>query len=602
MFVLVPGSDAQVAGFLGVAWKTNSEPDLVGYHIYYGPRSGVYTNHISVDRDTKTTRIEALVPGAKYYLAMTAFNTDGTESPYSKELTNSLPTISAIPNQIITEDSVSGAVNFIVSDAETAASNLRINVRSSNPMLVPNEYVLHGGNGGQRSLMIVPQLEQSGRSEITVEVRDAHGATSVANFSVEVDAVNDEPVVFPIPDQIVREDTPTVTLPVYVFDAESQPDELWVIAISTNPLLIPDESIHITGNGNTRTLSFSPTKNGSGPCVIEVYALDVEGAFSMTPFTVQLEQSNDPPTISPIANMVLNEDTPGPIVPVHVSDIDDAPAQLVLSASSSNPSLVGADGILFGGVPGQPTMIIAPKPNQFGSCVVSLRVTDPGGASATNNFTVTVNPINDAPTLDVIPSFSIEEGSPPLTLHMAGINSGASNEIQTLRITTQSSHPGIIPAPQVTYVSPDASGSLLLAPVPGTNGASVITVFVSDGAPENAVTSRSFTVSVNSFNNPPVIYALPNLAVLRLPTPLRVDFSVQDPDTTADRLTVSGSSSDQTLLPDSNLVFAGTGTQRSLTMNPVLGRTGVATITVVVSDGSSAVSASFYVIVTVAGT
>jgi hypothetical protein len=142
----------------------------------------------------------------------------------------------------------------------------------------------------------------------------------------------------------------------------------------------------------------------------------------------------------------------------------------------------------------------------------------------------------------------------------------------------------------------------LLAPVPGTNGASVITVFVSDGAPENAVTSRSFTVSVNSFNNPPVIYALPNLAVLRLPTPLRVDFSVQDPDTTADRLTVSGSSSDQTLLPDSNLVFAGTGTQRSLTMNPVLGRTGVATITVVVSDGSSAVSASFYVIVTVAGT
>ena len=600
--VLVTGSNAQVPGFLSVTWRPNSEPNVAGYYIYYGPRSGAYTNRITVGRNANSARVEPLVPGGKYYLAMTAFNSEGTESAFSRELTNSLPTISAISDQSVDEDTVSGAISFTVSDAETVAGELRITARSSNPMLVPNEYVLHGGTGNQRSLMIVPQLEQAGQSEITVEVRDAQGATSVAKFSVSVEPANDDPVVFPIPNQIVREDAGAVTLPVYIFDAESDPDELWMIAVSANPSMIRDETIRIIGHGNTRTLSFVPVKDAYGPGVMQVYVLDPEGAFSMTEFTVDLQSVNDPPTISSVGSMVLNEDTPSPFVPVNVSDIDNAPADLVLSAFSSDPSLIGTEGIVFGGPPGKPSMVITPRPNQFGSCVVSLKVDDPAGGSSTNSFTVTVNGINDPPNIDAIPDFSIEEGSPPLTLPLSGINSGASNEIQSLDIAAVSSHPGIIPVPVVSYLSPNNFGSLLIAPLPDTNGTATITVFVTDGASDNGVTSRSFKVSVNTFNNPPVIHSLPNLAVLRLPNPLRIDFSVQDPDTTADRLTVSGYSSDLLLLPNSNLVFAGTGTQRSLTINPVLGRTGVATVTVVVSDGSAAVSTSFYVIVSVAGT
>jgi hypothetical protein len=178
---------------------------------------------------------------------------------------------------------------------------------------------------------------------------------------------------------------------------------------------------------------------------------------------------------------------------------------------------------------------------------------------------------------------------------LTGINSGASNELQSLVVSATSSRPEIIPTPQVDYVSPNNFGSLLIASLPNTNGAAVITVAVSDG---EATNSRSFTVSLQANNDPPVIYSLPDLAVLRLPTPLRLSFNVQDPDTSADRLTVTGYSSDPALLPGASLVFTGTGIQRTLTVYPVLGRTGVVMVTIVVSDGETAVSASFYVLVT----
>jgi fibronectin type III domain protein len=604
--VLAPGIHAKAASAaISVGWRANAEPDLAGYRVYYGTRSGVYSNYtsyVTVGREALTARLEGLLPGTKYYLTMTAFNSAGIESLPTRELTNTIPTITSIPGQLLAEDAASGSINFIISDTETAASQLRVSARSSNPRVVPSEYVLLGGTGNQRSLMIVPQLDQSGQSEITVDVRDAQGAVTSMRFSVDVEALNDTPVVFPIADQVVRENTTIVNVPVYVFDAESHPNDLFVVAATVNPLLIDYDSITVTGEGNVRTLSFAPRTGATGPGVMQVYVMDPEGDYSMTEFTVQLQGVNDPPTISPIANMILDEDTPGPIVPVNVSDIDNSPGELVLTASSSNPMLVASNGIAFGGVPGNRNVMITPRPNQFGACYVWLTVTDPGGASASNRFLVTVNPINDPPNINEIFSFNVDEGSPPLTLPLSGINSGALNEQQPLVVTAESSQPGIIPAPQVNYVSPNDSGSLLIAPLPNVSGSAVIKVTVSDGQATNSATSREFTVSVQGFNNPPVILSLPNLAVLRVPTPLRIDFTIQDPDTPADRLVVTGYSSDTALLPDNNLVFTGSGTQRTLTVNPVLGRTGVATVTIVVSDGSSAVSASFYVLVTVAGT
>src|SRR5437870_11523779 len=65
------------------------------------------------------------------------------------------------------------------------------------------------------------------------------------------------------------------------------------------------------------------------------------------------------------------------------------------------------------------------------------------------------------------------------------------------------------------------------------------------------------------------------------------------PETSAGSLTVSGSSSNPTLVPNSGIVFGGSGSSRTVTVTPAANQTGTATISVTVSDGSLSTGTSF---------
>ena len=65
----------------------------------------------------------------------------------------------------------------------------------------------------------------------------------------------------------------------------------------------------------------------------------------------------------------------------------------------------------------------------------------------------------------------------------------------------------------------------------------------------------------------------------------------------AEMLTVTVSSSNTALVPNSNIVVSGTGTSRAVTVTPVANQTGTATITVTGGDGVSTASDTFVVTV-----
>jgi hypothetical protein len=93
-----------------LAWDANTESDLAGYKIYWGLKSGNYSNVI----DTKTDAsgrpsdcptydpfnakcceytITAIPPWIKVFYAATAYDTEGNESAFSEEINHV-----AIPN------------------------------------------------------------------------------------------------------------------------------------------------------------------------------------------------------------------------------------------------------------------------------------------------------------------------------------------------------------------------------------------------------------------------------------------------------------------------------------------------------------------------
>jgi fibronectin type 3 domain-containing protein len=76
-----------MAGTVTLAWDANIEPDLAGYNIYYGIKSGDYTVSIDVKNVNEYT-VQNLTPGTTYYFAATAYDDDNNESAYSIELTH----------------------------------------------------------------------------------------------------------------------------------------------------------------------------------------------------------------------------------------------------------------------------------------------------------------------------------------------------------------------------------------------------------------------------------------------------------------------------------------------------------------------------------
>jgi hypothetical protein len=72
-----------------------------------------------------------------------------------------------------------------------------------------------------------------------------------------------------------------------------------------------------------------------------------------------------------------------------------------------------------------------------------------------------------------------------------------------------------------------------------------------------------------------------------------VDVGLRDVETAADSLTVSGSSSDQSVVPDSGIAFGSPGENRTVTVTPASGKTGTATITVKVSDKTAEATDTF---------
>lgn len=67
-----------------LAWDPNSESNVAGYKIYYGKSSKNYQKSIDVGKVTTYT-LDGLI-GQTYYIAATAYNTEGLESDFSNEV------------------------------------------------------------------------------------------------------------------------------------------------------------------------------------------------------------------------------------------------------------------------------------------------------------------------------------------------------------------------------------------------------------------------------------------------------------------------------------------------------------------------------------
>lgn len=578
-----PTTASAVANLDGTVSDANGDPLTTTWTLVSGPAGVGFASPSSVDTTATFT-----VAGT-YTLRLAANDTYGPISDdvvitVNSSSPNNAPTISNIADTATNEDTATGAIAFTVGDVETAAGSLTVSGSSSNTTLVPNANIVFGGSGTSRTVTVTPALNQSGTATITVPVSDG-SLTATDTFVLTVTAVNDPPTISNIADQTTTTGVAVSNIPFTVGDVETAATSLSLSGTSNNTTLVPNANITFGGSGASRTVTVTPAAGQSGSATITVTVSD--GTLTATDTFVLTVNStlNTAPTISNIADTATNEDTATPAISFTVGDAETAASSLTVTRTSSNTTLVPIANIIMGGSGASRTVTITPAANQNGTATITVTVSD-GALTASDSFVLTVNVVNDAPTISNIANAATNEDTPTSAIAFTV----GDIDTTTLTVSGSSSNTALIPNANIVFGGSGTNRTVTITPAANQSGTSTISVTVSDGA---LTATDTFVLTVNASNDAPTISNIANAATNEDTTMSAIAFTVGDVETAAGSLTVSGSSSNTALIPNANIVFGGSGASRTISITPAANQNGSATITVTVSDGALTATDTF---------
>src|SRR5262249_15496439 len=144
----------------------------------------------------------------------------------------------------------------------------------------------------------------------------------------------------------------------------------------------------------------------------------------------------------------INEDTSSAPIAFTVGDSETAAGSLNVTFSSSNPALVPNTNLQLGGSGSSRTLTIMPATNQTGSATITVTVRDGDGMAASTSFLLTVNPVNDPPTVAGLADQTTNEDTPLAIPFTVG---DVDTALTSLTVTAGSSNPGLVPVANIVF-------------------------------------------------------------------------------------------------------------------------------------------------------
>jgi len=437
---------------------------------------------------------------------------------------NVAPTLNALPNLTLNENAGVQVVNLTgisPGPATDAGQAITITAYSNNLALIPQPLITYTSPAATGTLAFQPVAESTGTAIITIVVQDDGGTadggvdTTIRVFNVTVNMINNPPTIDPIPDMTIKKSAGLQTINltgISAGDPANSGQVVTFVATSSNTALIPTPSVYYLNPSSTGTLSFTPVANKTGSAVITLTVQDTGGTANggvdttVRKFTISVVPVNDAPAIKAVANLTVNENSAAKTI--SLSGISGGLFGQVVSitATSSNPALIPDPTVNYTSPKSTGTLTFTPVPHTFGTAVITLTVHDNGGTAfggvdtTTRTFTVKVNAVNEAPTLDAIPNQQQEDDGQVLTIPLTGVGPGGAGEEdgQILSVSATSSNTLLVPKPLVN--GSGTTWALELHPIAGKYGAVTIAVTVKDnGGIANGgknTTKRTFTVTL----------------------------------------------------------------------------------------------------------
>ena len=216
----------------------------------------------------------------------------------------------------------------------------------------------------------------------------------------------------PLVDQTVAEDAPlSLQVPVNTFADQDANDVLTYSAGLANGNALPT---WLSFNATTRTFSGTPDDAQVGRLDLRVMATDTENLNASDVFTLTVTNVNEVPTVvSSLANQQATEDTAFSFtVPESTFvDVDQAHGDMLtysvsLAGGGNLPAWLSFD-------PSTRTFSGIPLNSEVGSLALTVTATDQDNLSASTGFTLTIQNVNDAPTVaNPFADQTVLEGAP----------------------------------------------------------------------------------------------------------------------------------------------------------------------------------------------
>ncbi|MEM3154391.1 MAG: PKD domain-containing protein [Candidatus Woesearchaeota archaeon] len=405
---------------------------------------------------------------------------------------SSAPVFSAIPAVNTTEDTSAVRVLNLrdyVTDADTSLQNLVFSVISVSPSTLATARI-----DDRQFLTVIPKPDANGNGTIAVTVSDG---TNTANTTITliVAPVNDAPVVISIPKipNINESTNYTLDLSLVFRDPDGDP-------LTYN--ITPTQNITFILNLSGPDVTIVPDFNVNGTRAFNITAIDPYGLTAKAAFTLFLNFVDDKPFFNAvIPNILTFEETPNSIdLTPFENDPEEGPGangnsliwKMQLANQSNLTPVTSLDTSLFTATINTSTdfLLIVPKANQSGIDMITLYLFDSTGKNISQNVTVTVVNVNDAPAFVNLSSKSAEAGL-PFIFDINATDSDPTNDTVTFGL--------INVTPPLSGLAIDNTTGLINF-TPSVNGVFAVNLQTCDNL--GACSNGSFTLTISDTTAP----------------------------------------------------------------------------------------------------
>lgn len=475
---------------------------------------------------------------------------------------NDTPTVTSLNQHVINEDTT------VTDTIVVADPDLYDGVDPDSHTMSVTTAPLHGAvelNASSGEYTYTPALNYNGTDQFTVTAVDEHSSEVEKTVEITINPVNDPPEAENDISSVLEDHSVTI-------DVLGNDDDIDLTREGDNLTI---QSVDNVDNAvveiatDKKSLTFSPSTDWFGEESFTYTVKDKNNATATATVTVTVEPVNDPPQISDIENQTIQEDASTGALTFTVTDVDNDDAGLIVTEATSNGTVIPLSRITFDGSGTNRTVTITPSSDKntwdriSGSdqpVTITLTVTD-GKLTDSDSFLVSVTPKNDGPIARNDTTTVVEDNSITISVLTNDSDVDISNEGDNLTITKVEgyTHSNV----KIT------GGGKTLSFTPELDWTDPIefdyTITDSSGATATAMVH----VDITAVNDAPTISDIPNQTINEDTNTGAVSFTINDVDTSLSSLDFNVTSSNESIVPNTNIVVGGSGTARTVTVTPL---------------------------------